>query len=115
MNKIFFKLIVGLLSFSLMLPFISSTVFAEVKNTPSGIEYSKLKNTIDSYSKEYIGNTTAGAAVAVLQNDEIVVKSNYGYSDIKNKISVSDNAIFEWGSTSKLLIWVSAMQLVEQG
>lgn len=115
MYKIFSKRIMGLLLFSLILSSISSTAFAEGENTPSGIEYSKLKNNIDRYAKEYIGNTTAGASVAVLQNEELVFKSNYGYSDIKNKVSVSDNSIFEWGSTSKLLIWVSVMQLVEQG
>lgn len=115
MYKVFSKLMVGLLTCGLILSSFSSEVFANERTTPSGIEYSKLKDIIDGYAKEYINNTTAGAAVAVLQSDEIVFKANYGYSDIKNKISVSDSTIFEWGSTSKLLVWVSAMQLVEQG
>jgi CubicO group peptidase (beta-lactamase class C family) len=115
MYKILSKLIVVLLSFILVISSTSLKVFAEGKKTPSGIEYSKLKDTIDIYAKQYIGNTTAAASVAVLQNDEILFKSNYGYGDIKNQIAVSDNTIYEWGSTSKLLIWVSAMQLEEQG
>lgn len=30
-----------------------------------------MNHTIDGYAKEYINNTTAGASVAVLQNDEM--------------------------------------------
>lgn len=115
MYKILSKFMVVILTLGLIMSAFSSKVFADEKRLPSGIEYSKLKDTIDGYAKEYINNTTAGAAVEVLQNDEIVFKANYGYSDIKNKTSVSDNTIFEWGSTSKLLVWVSAIQLVEQG
>lgn len=115
MYKIFSRLVVILLLSILAVSSTPLTAYANGKNTPSGIEYSNLKNVIDDYVKEYIGNTTAGAAVAVLQNDKTIFRSNYGYSDIKNQIAVSDNTVFEWGSTSKLLIWVSAMQLAEQG
>lgn len=118
MHKILSKIIGGLLLFVFMTQMFSLTVYAwEDINlrTPSEIPYSELKGIIDSYVEEYIGNTTAGAAVAVLQNDKIILKANYGYSDIENKISVTDDTIFEWGSTTKLFVWVSVMQVVEQG
>lgn len=115
MNKMVSRLVVVLLLFIMAVSSTTLTAYAQENNTPSGIEHSKLKDVIDDYVKEYIGNTTAGASVAVLKNDKIVFKSNYGYGDINKQIEVSDNTIFEWGSTSKLLIWVSAMQLAEQG
>ena len=117
-NKNFSKTLVNLLILILIMQISPLTVFAEGLgniHTPSGIAYSELQEVIDSYAKEYIGNTTAGASVAVLQNSRIILKQNYGYSDIENKTKVTDGTLFEWGSASKLFIWVSVMQLVEQG
>ncbi|QVK17674.1 serine hydrolase [Mycoplasmatota bacterium] len=115
MHKIISRTMFTLLLFVLLMSSLSLKVSAEETNyTPSGIAYSELKDVIDNYVNEYIGNTTAGASVAVLQNDETIFKSNYGYSDIKNKIPITDNTVFEWGSVTKLFVWVSVMQLVEE-
>ena len=38
----------------------------------------------------------------------------YGYADKENNIKVDKDTVFEWGSASKLMVWVSVMQLVEQ-
>ena len=39
----------------------------------------------------------------------------YGYSDIENGVRADEETVYEWGSNSKLLVWVSAMQLWERG
>ena len=38
-----------------------------------------------------------------------------GNADIENQILVSEDTVFEWASVSKILIWISVLQLVEQG
>ena len=60
-------------------------------------------------------DTTAGMSVSVFDKDNTVYNGYYGYSDIENKVSVDEDTVMEWGSASKLLIWVSVMQLKEQG
>ena len=58
----------------------------------------------------------AGAAVIVIQGDRVLLKKGYGFSDFKLKTPVNpDLTMFRFGSISKLMTFVSAMQLVEQG
>ena len=35
--------------------------------------------------------------------------------DKKKKLAVDDSSVFEWGSTTKITVWVSVMQLWEEG
>ncbi|MDD6071061.1 MAG: serine hydrolase [Clostridiales bacterium] len=57
----------------------------------------------------------AGMSVAVYDGNGIIYKNVFGYADKENNIKVDDQTVYDWGSTSKLLIWISVMQLVEQG
>ena len=43
------------------------------------------------------------------------MSKGYGFSDVKNKIPMSDNTIQNIGSISKTITGAAAMQLVEQG
>ncbi len=83
--------------------------------TPSGIPYTELKNRVDEYASKYIGTSTAGANVVIVKDGEIFMNTSYGYTDIENQIKVSPDTVLEWGSVTKLLVWTSVMQLVEQG
>ncbi|MEE0264103.1 MAG: serine hydrolase domain-containing protein [Acutalibacteraceae bacterium] len=69
---------------------------------------------IEQYVQQNI-NTTAGMSVAVFNDKHTIYRNSFGYSDVQNKIPVADDTVMEWGSVSKLLVWVSAMQLSEQG
>lgn len=84
-------------------------------NTPSGIAYSELEKEVDDYAAEFIGNTTVGASVIVVKDGELVVNKSYGYADFEKQLEVTPDTVFEWGSATKLLVWTSVMQLVEQG
>ncbi|MCL2800566.1 MAG: beta-lactamase family protein [Treponema sp.] len=82
--------------------------------TPSGIPISELEQFIDNYTAEYIGTKTAGAAIAVVKNGEVVFSKAYGYA-VQDETEVATDSVFEWGSGTKLLVWTSVMQLAEQG
>ena len=83
--------------------------------TPSGIAYSELEQYMDEYASKYIGRTTMGAVVGLVKDGELIVNKSYGYADLENQVEITTDAVFEWGSATKLLVWTSVMQLVEQG
>ncbi|MGN1197663.1 MAG: serine hydrolase domain-containing protein [Acetatifactor sp.] len=73
---------------------------------------------IETKMAEYIEahqDTTAGLAYSVFCGNEDLVTGYYGYADIENHLAVDDETVFEWGSASKIMVWVSVMQLAEQG
>lgn len=58
----------------------------------------------------------AGAVVTVVQNGKVVTERGFGYSDVENRTPVDPKTtLFRPGSISKLFVWTSVMQLVEQG
>ncbi|WYP27294.1 serine hydrolase [Alkalihalobacillus sp. FSL W8-0930] len=90
--------------------------YASGQETPSGIPVSDIEATIDEYVDEWVGNTTAGASIQVIKNHEVVFSKGYGLADIEQNVAMSPTeTIMEWGSVSKLLVWISLMQLAEQG
>ena len=84
------------------------------RETPSGISYSKIQEEIEKYVEEH-SETMAGMSMAVYDEDGVIYTNYFGYADIENEYLVNENTVFEWGSVSKLFVWISAMQLVEQG
>lgn len=60
-------------------------------------------------------DTTAGAMVGVFDKDGTLFEGYYGYSDVANGVTIDENTVIDWGSTTKLTVWVSVMQLWEQG
>lgn len=81
--------------------------------TPSGIPVRDLEAYIDEFVEPYIGQTTAAASIAVVQDGRMVFSKAYGYVDMPNRIPATADSVFEWGSISKLFVWTSVMQLVE--
>lgn len=58
-------------------------------------------------------DTTAGLAVSVFTSKEDVTQYA-GYTDMEKKIKTDETSVFEWGSTTKLLVFLSVMQQLEQ-
>jgi CubicO group peptidase (beta-lactamase class C family) len=90
------------------------TVSANDKKFPSDIPYTDIESTIQQYVEQN-EETTAGLAIGIFDQNEIVFEDYFGYINIENELLVSADAVFEWGSVTKLLIWVSVMQQWEQG
>lgn len=86
----------------------------EVNKTPSSLSYSDIQSTIENYVSENL-ETTAGMSVALYDENGVIYKDDFGYTDKENSKLVDEDTVYDWGSVSKLLIWISAMQLAEQG
>ena len=87
---------------------------AEGDKTPSGTEYGDIGSAIDTWAEEHSGEYVSFAA-AVFDKDEIIYENGFGYADLENSVAAGKDTVYEWGSVSKLTVWVSVMQLYEQG
>jgi len=66
--------------------------------------------------QDYIdGGKLAGISAMVVQNNETVLKRNFGYADIENQIPVKDNTIFRIFSMTKPITAAALMTLYDEG
>ena len=91
-----------------------ATALAEEQKLPSGTERDKIGQKIQDYVKEH-EKTTAGMATAVFDKDGTIYQGNFGYMNKEKGVKADDDSVFEWGSVTKLTVWISVMQLWEQG
>lgn len=103
-----------MLTVLVLLSFVMLAYAQEEKILPSGMSYKEIGDQIEAYVTKN-ENTTAAMEVAVFNTDGIIYQHCFGYSDIENGSTADNDTVFEWGSASKLLVWVSVMQLWEQG
>lgn len=103
-----------ILAFCTSSRYAAAAASAPTGTLPSGIPCNDIETRVDAYVEEN-KYTTAAVSVAVFQGNEILMEKSYGYTDLENKTPNNSDAVFEWGSCTKLLTWVSVMQLVEQG
>ncbi len=74
----------------------------------------ELEKKIIDYVEER-SDGVASVSIGVYQNDETISELYYGYADREGKVKADQDTVYEWGSTSKLMVWTSVMQLYEQG
>lgn len=84
-----------------------------VETLPSGISDEEIGSVIDDYISEN-QNTTAAVSIAVFRGENVLYSNNHGMSNIEENIPATEDTVYEWGSVSKLLVWVSVVQLVEE-
>ncbi len=72
---------------------------------------------IDGWMEARLGTThVAGATVSIVQGGRTVFAKGYGWANVEARRPVeADRTLFRIGSISKLFVWTSVMQLVEQG
>ena len=112
MKKSFILTLLTIITLGLFQP--ATALAEESQKLPSGIERDQIGQKIQDYVKEH-EKTTAGIATAVFDKDGTIYKGNFGYMDKEKGIKADDDSVFEWGSVTKLTIWLSVMQLWEQG
>ena len=84
----------------------------------SGLLFAMPNKDISSQIETYIKEREAGlasVAVAVFDGEETLYENYFGYADIDKNLAADKDTVYEWGSASKILVWVSVMQLWEQG
>ncbi len=97
------------IAFVIVVGLTASFAFAEEES----VDYEAA---VDKVADKYIGKTVPGACVIVSEHGEVVFSKAYGYADLENRLPMdTENTVFEWGSISKTFIWVSVMQLKEEG
>ena len=88
---------------------------AEQQKLPSDTPYEQIGQRIEDYYKEQ-ERTSAGLATTVFDKDgNTLYQNNFGYMDKEKKLAVDDSSVVEWGSTTKITVWVGVMQLWEEG
>lgn len=80
---------------------------------PSGTEYGELGSKIEEFAAEH-NDTTAGMEISVFGQDDTIYTNYFGYADKEAGVAVDKDTVMEWGSATKMLVWVSVMQLWEQ-
>lgn len=108
------KVFSAVLSAAMAISSLAVPAYAEENITPSGISYENIGAEIESLAKEN-ESLYASFGAAVFSGDEVLYSGHFGFIDRENQAAADENAVYEWGSISKMFVWVSAMQLYEQG
>ena len=100
-------------------PFSAFSEDADVLKCPSGNTVSSvisIHDKIDAHHEIAANRDKSNANVQLIfHGDEILYTRYYGCTNIEEHTLADENSVFEWGSISKTFIWVSIMQLWEQG
>ncbi len=80
---------------------------------PSGLTVAQFADTMNELGRE--DNTYASAEIGIFRGDETIYTGYFGKVNYEDDIPADEESVYEWGSISKTLIWVSVMQLWEQG
>lgn len=111
MKKYFKRIISAVMSATVCLQMGSISSFA-AEITPSGVAVTDIQSEIEEHIKDI---PYSSFAVTVFHGDETVYTGHFGEIDMENHISSDENSVYEWGSITKTLTWVSVLQLDEQG
>lgn len=108
------RLISMLLALTFVFLLFPAAAFAAEPTLPSGLRDDEVAQAVSAYIEAH-KDTTAAVSVAVFRGEETICQTAYGYANIEKGLAADNETVYEWGSITKLLVWVSAMQLWEQG
>lgn len=95
---------------------ISNIAFSKTDEMPNSSIEQKIENIEQLIHTQMDKHRIAGATIAIMHDNQFLLRSGFGYADIKKKKKVdSEETLFRWGSISKTFTWVSILQLAEQG
>ena len=112
MKKSFILTLLTIITLGLFQP--ATALAEESQKLPSGIKRDQIGQKIQDFVKEH-EKTTSGMATAVFDKDGTIYQGNFGYMNKEKGVKADDGSVFEWGSVTKLTVWISVMQLWEQG
>jgi CubicO group peptidase (beta-lactamase class C family) len=83
---------------------------------PAPLDPSKVEAFVDGAVAEAMrADHIAGVTVAIVDRSGVVLTKGYGVASLSPRRDVDADTLFRVGSISKTPVWVSLMQLVEQG
>lgn len=90
------------------------SLFSQYANVtlPSGIEEEDLDAEVEDFMDEH-DDINAGVMFSIFTPVEVIHETYEGEQNMDEDIDVSEDSVFKWGSVTKLLTWISVMQLVE--
>ncbi len=101
-----------LAGFLFALFFILLTAFNLQLPDSKKVHLDQLEKDIPLWLEEFI---VPGAAIALIENGEIILQKGYGYADLQNKIKVDNQTGFNIASISKTVSAWGVMKLVDEG
>lgn len=97
--------------------FASLSAFAQEEVATGPTDVAELEAWLDGAMAAHLrAHRSAGAVVSVVKDGEVFFSKGYGYADYAGRKKVDpERTLFRIASISKLFVWTSVMQLVEQG
>ncbi len=90
--------------------------FAQKNSTSINENIAELNVELDNYIHQLIDRQgIPGVSLAIVKDDKIIHKKNYGYANLEHQVPISDQSIFRVYSLTKPIISVGIFQLIEQG
>lgn len=88
-------------------------VYAQSTNTTDIPTTEAIPQLIDEYIAKH-ADTTASVGITIFEGEQDIYSTHFGYANIKEQRVSDAETVYAWGSVTKLLTWVSVMQLAEQ-
>lgn len=112
-KKILLRLISAAAATGVLMTAVSLPAFA--KELPSGIDSEALHESIMTNGYLESDKTETAIGISVFDTSNVLYEEYAGYANKEKTVPFDENMVCEWGSCTKLTVWVSAMQLAEQG
>ncbi len=114
MKKIISAMAAAVLAVTSLGTALTASAKSDGNRTPSGIAYSEIGSSIDSYIAER-EEGLASCAVSVFDENGVIYDGYYGWEDMDTRAETDEETVYEWASASKILVWTSVMQQWERG
>lgn len=114
MKKLEKHIIICIVYFSLITPLINPNNIVTSNTLPAIEKYQtdKIDNLIEFImEKSHFPSISA----SIIKNDEIIWSKGYGYSDLENRTTATDNTIYKIASVTKTITGTALMQLYDKG
>lgn len=104
--------ITAALSAVMLTVLLPGSVQAAAVTLPSGSSPDEVRSAIEALAEE---KTYASFETAVFCGYDTLYTGCFGETDCENHIAADEESVYDWGSITKTLTWVSALQLYEEG
>ncbi len=104
-----------LLILAAILVFVTSTGVSSAEEMENLFTENKIENIEEHINKTIKAGKIPGISVVIVNGEKTVYKKGYGYANIARKEPVTENTLFEIGSTSKAFTGLGILYLEKKG